>query len=86
MLGRLIVVVPACAHIVLTRRTSFGSGRNRCASLNEWDRAIELAEQHDPDPTNPMADWCEVPTASGTAAAGYRETEHVMKYYELSRF
>ena len=32
-----IVVVPACPHIALTRRTSFGSGRNRCASLDESD-------------------------------------------------
>jgi len=26
-----------------------------------------------------------VPTASGTAAAGYRETEHVKRYYALAR-
>jgi calmodulin len=25
----------------------------------------ELAEQHDPDPSNPMQDWCEVPSPSG---------------------
>jgi Ca2+-binding EF-hand superfamily protein len=25
----------------------------------------ELAEQHDPDPNNPMQDWCEVPSPSG---------------------